>query len=98
MPQHICSVLKREHELYMETIRNCETIVKKLYKSVQEVTGKELAYLHTTHGCDPETLEYILGDTLPKQIYEDYKGFMEYERSLSRSAMKREVISVVQPA
>ena len=95
MPQHICNVLMSEYYLYEETIRKCETMVRKLYKSAKEATGEELAFLHTTHGCDPETFQAIMGEDIPREVYDKYRQCMEEEKALSRSAIKREVITAI---
>jgi hypothetical protein len=94
MPEHIKGTLKDEYVLYMDTIKRCEEMVKKKYKSIGEISGKEICELHTTYGCDPETLEFILDGSLSKEVKDEYEMYMEEERTLSRSKQKKEIITV----
>jgi hypothetical protein len=93
--QNIKDVLRRETELYERTIKECSKMVLKKFKNIDEITGKEMAHLHTTYGCDPEILEDILKDEVTHEQREQYNIWMEKERSLSRASQVKEIITAV---
>lgn len=90
----ICCVLCDEHKLYKETIAKCERLVKSEHKDWSTLTGEKIAILHHTHGCGVEELEWILNSSIPKSLRVDYEAAMEVERTRSRNAQVKEVITI----
>ena len=95
MVEHIKDVLSKETELYQSTIAACAKMVKKKYSRIEDVTGKDMAFMHPTHGCDPEILEWILNGEVSREQRAEYEVCMEQERTLSRSKLVKQVITAV---
>lgn len=84
-----------------ETIQNeAQKAFALLDKATREVpklvaklgmSGETLAVLHHTHGYDAETVDGVV--PVPPQMLMDYHAAMEVERSRSRSAIVREVVT-----
>lgn len=94
MVEHIKAVLRSEEQLYRETINNCKELVLKRFKRLSDISGKDLANLHTTYGCDPETTEAIFEESISPTVRQEYERCIEDERELSRRSQKKEIITV----
>ena len=79
---------KKAHAIHEKAKVHVPRLVTKMGMS-----GETLATLHHTHGYDPETVSGVVD--VPPEIMEAYNASMETERSRSRDAIVREVISCV---
>jgi len=79
---------QKAHEVYETAKVNVPRLIKKM-----GMGGATLAVLHHTHGYDPETVTGVVD--VPLGMMAAYNDSMETERSRSRKAIVREVISCV---
>lgn len=79
---------KKAHAIFEKAKVHVPRLVTKMGMS-----GETLATLHHTNGYDPETVSGVVD--VPPEIMEVYNASMETERSRSRDAIVREVISCV---
>jgi hypothetical protein len=56
------------------------------------MSGETLAILYHTHGYDPETVDGVV--PVPPQMLSDYYAAMDAERTRSREAIVRKVITI----
>lgn len=82
-----------EEMLYQKNIARCEKLVRQEHHDWSTLTGHKIAVLHHTHGCDPETLCWILGSEMPCQLRKEYELEMEKERSRSRDSQVKQIVS-----
>ena len=78
-------VIRSEEEKALACIKANEARVRKLFPDLAAVTGAALARLHHTHGCDPETVQAILGVDLSVSVKEEYAQLWEQHRTVPKS-------------
>ena len=87
-PQIRQTLLHEEHKAH-QAIDRASSVVKRVVTK-RGMSGDTLAFLHHTHGCDPETVASIVD--VPEPMLTEYFALMEVERERSRSAIVREII------
>ena len=95
----IKKTLHEEAERYNNLQEKAKTFIPE-FLNKKGITGQTLAILHHTHGFDFETsIEFIpncsIKIPLENELREGYDYWMEHEQALSRSKMKKEVISAL---
>lgn len=88
----IKETLYNEEVRFMKLLDRGKSEIPKLVKKMG-ISGDTLAKLHHTHGYDPETVSAIID--VPNELMAEYYEKMENERTRSRAAMKRKVVTVV---
>lgn len=90
MGEKIKTILRKESEGFIKLLSRAE---KEAPKYIQKLglSGKTLAYLHTTHGFPPES---CVESWIFKAYEAEYEQEMEKERALSRSKQVKKVITV----
>jgi len=71
-PPDVAEVIRAEEERYRKLRDRNEKLIKAQYHDPAQLTGKTLAMLHHTHGCDPTMVEDILGIGLPEPLHDEY--------------------------
>jgi len=79
------TVIKTEEEKAFDLQRKAMRIVPAVIKKMG-LDGKTLAFLHHTHGFDPETVASVV--TVSEKVLSEYYVAMEVERERSRQSKK----------
>jgi len=86
---HPSDIILNEENAAFALIERAQKIVPDII-SKRGMNGATLAFLHYTHGFDPETVAGVT--PVPESIIEQYEQEMETEREKSRASQKKVVV------
>ena len=85
------STIIEEEQKFAALLKKAEEMVPKIVEK-RGMSGDTLAFLHFTHGFDPETVAGIVD--VPREMMKQYHENLERERAASRSSQKKQIISI----
>lgn len=88
---NIEATIRAEEERAFDLAASASDLVPKIIAK-RGMSGDTLAFLHHTHGLDPETVAAIV--TVPVSLLASYHEVMERERARSRAEQKKVPITV----
>jgi len=89
----IRDIILDEELKYFKLLDKAETIIPKILKKLGgKIDGNILSILHHTHGYEPEVVAAIV--KVPNDVLNSYEVAMEIEKQKSKSAHKKEIITV----
>ncbi len=85
------STILAEERKFSALLKKAEAMVPKIVEK-RGMSGDTLAFLHFTHGFDPETVAGIVD--VPREMMKQYHENLERERAISRSSHRKEIITI----
>lgn len=83
-PINVGPAIEKEEIKYLKLLDRLSKILPKRYKDPSKIDGKELAKLHHSEGCDPESAECILKYSFTKEVLADYTIHFNKHRENSK--------------
>ena len=87
----VAGAIFAEESRFFELLSKAKSEVPKIVAKLG-MSGDTLAVLHHTHGYDPETVASVVN--VPPHMLADYHAAMEAEKSRSRAAQNKTVVTI----
>lgn len=84
-------VISSEEEKFFSLLNRASLEVPKIIKK-RGMSGETLAFLHQTHGYDPEIVSGVVN--VPQFLMREYHEKMDEERARSRASLTKEIITI----
>lgn len=93
--EQVKDIIQNEEQLYKECIKKGTNLCKKRWKTIEEITGKDLAWLRQTHGLNLEVVEGIYNQGLSKKQVSEFTDEYEKHKQTGKLGYQPEKIEVL---